>query len=383
MAKALEGGDPVTPSWSGSSVDVARIESELARLRYSAAGKPEGGEVFALRTSLLNLVVQAPDSEAAREAGEAIVDLASHHPSRALIVVPQPGPGESRIDARLAAHCHLAPGLEQQVCCEEITLRVNGPAASHLHSIVIPLLVPDLPVYVWWMGPLPAEAHMLEEMVSAADRFIVDSERFVDQAAGLQRLARLCDELPGCAVGDLNWERLQPWRQLLMQQCPAGNLPAQLEQVRNLKISFAGAREEMLSSQVSLLLGWLAVQLDWDTEAVTARDDHTLFFPGPRQEVSVEVRSRRASGVPAGTLLSLSLRCSGGGLSSISLSRIGDPLHIVLHLRDSSGMFEDHVRVEAGSKGEMLVRQLDAPAGDREYLEALTGCLPLIRALVP
>jgi hypothetical protein len=151
VAEAVTGG-PLTLTWSGQAVDAGRIEAELVRLRYEAAGAPSGGEGFAIRTSLLNLVVHAADEESALDASQTIAGLAGHHPSRTLIVIPRPSEGRSRIDAQLAAHCHITAGLEQQVCCEEVTLSVQGPAAHHLHSVIIPLLVPDLPVYVGWLS---------------------------------------------------------------------------------------------------------------------------------------------------------------------------------------------------------------------------------------
>ncbi len=119
-----------TLTWSGRAIDIDRIESELARLRYEAAGEPGGGHGFAIRTSLLNLVVYAEDEESVREAGQTIPRLSGHHPSRTLLVTARPGGGEWRIDAQLAAHCHIAAGLDQQVCCEEVMLAVAGLAAA-------------------------------------------------------------------------------------------------------------------------------------------------------------------------------------------------------------------------------------------------------------
>ena len=110
MAKAV-GKEEVTLTWSGRAVDIGRIESELVRLRYEAAGGAKGGEMFAIRTSLLNLVVHAADEKAARRASQVIAGMPSHHPSRSIIAVTKPSEAESRIDAELLAHCHVSPGL--------------------------------------------------------------------------------------------------------------------------------------------------------------------------------------------------------------------------------------------------------------------------------
>ena len=81
MAQAL-GQNEGALTWSGRAVDIDRIEAELVRLRYDAAGGTGEGDTFAIRTSLLNLIVLAADGRAAREAGQVVAGLPSHHPSR-------------------------------------------------------------------------------------------------------------------------------------------------------------------------------------------------------------------------------------------------------------------------------------------------------------
>src|SRR2546426_12010211 len=86
MAEALDSG-PLTLTWSGRGVDPARIEAELVRLRYGAAGYSGAAEGAAIRTSLLNLVVYAANEAVADDACETLARLTGHHPSRALIII--------------------------------------------------------------------------------------------------------------------------------------------------------------------------------------------------------------------------------------------------------------------------------------------------------
>ena len=380
MAETVSDPAEITLEWSGRAVDAARIEAELAKLRHYAAGQPSQGEGFALRTSLLNLVIYAEDEEAAQEAGRVIAGLSSHHASRALILIARHTEVESRIDAQLTAHCHIAPGLDQQVCCEEVTLTVNGPAARHLHSVIIPLLVPDLPVYVWWPGQLPDDHHTFDEVLETADQLIVDSGHFSDQAGGLARLAGLVLERGDPPIGDLNWERLQPWRQLLAEYCQAAPSRQPLTDVRSVKIGFARGGGEA-SSQALLLLGWLASLFGWDA-VVSRRDTAVLHQDGHR--VSVEMRSREYAGLDPGWLVSVSLRGTAeAGDASLSISRIGDPLHLVVHVQEPGRVFEEQLRIDPCGPGEMLMQQLDRPRDNPEYEAALERVLPLIRASGP
>ena len=49
-------------------------------------------------------------------------------------------------------------------------------------SIVTPLLVTDLPVFLRWRGELPFGAPELEQMVGVCDRLVVDSREWKDPA---------------------------------------------------------------------------------------------------------------------------------------------------------------------------------------------------------
>ena len=45
---------------------------------------------------------------------------------------------------------------------------------SHLATVVLPLLLPELPVFTWWRTP-PFDQQVFDELTSVTDRLIVDS----------------------------------------------------------------------------------------------------------------------------------------------------------------------------------------------------------------
>jgi glucose-6-phosphate dehydrogenase assembly protein OpcA len=363
-------------------VDIDRIEAELVRLRYDAAGGAGGDETFAIRTSLLNLVVFAADGRAAREAGQVVAGLPSHHPSRTIVAVTMPSAARSRIDAQLAAHCHISPGLQQQVCCEQISLRVAGRVAHHLHSIIVPLLVSDLPVYVWWTGEIPRDAHVVEEMIGSADRFIADSARFAEADEGLEALADLCRQRPKFGVGDLNWSRLTPWRRLLAQQLDMPELRRRLEPVTAVDVCPTRDRRQTPSSQAALLVGWLASRFGWEPPKRQARRSSggfTLLSGGSR--VSVSLRSQKGCpGVKPGWVSAVRFEGGQQGRTALTIARTEDAQHMTLRLEDEGRVEEDRVRVETGEDEETLAQALDAQGHDVEYEEALRRALPLLGA---
>lgn len=383
MAETIDSGlDDLALTWSGRAIDIGRIEAELGKLRYMVAGGGSTGDGFALRTSLLNMVVYAEREEEMDFAGRVIEDLASHHPSRALIVLARPSDGESHIEAQLAAHSHISRSLEQSVCCEEISLKVAGPAAMHLHSVIVPLLVPDLPVYVWWTEPLPADPHLFLQLMAAADHFIVDSNRFEDQLSGLLGLARLAEQESRTTLGDLNWRRLEPWRDFFDRQQNIAEMRHHFSSVKSMEIRYAAGHSAHKPAQAFLLLAWLARELGWDARTLSAHGGQRLSFgAGEGRPISVYLHAVNYPAVEPGTLVSVKIACESETASALlSISRTGDPYHLTVRTEHRGGAIEEHVRFEPAQASALLVLELDAPPHDPEYGSILRTAVPLIMA---
>ena len=382
MAETVDGLDDLALTWSGRALDVSRIEAELGKLRYMVAGESAGAQGFALRTSLLNMVVYAEREESADFASRVIEDLASHHPSRALIVLAQPHDGESRIEARLAAHSHISRSLEQSVCCEEIALRVAGPAARHLHSVIVPLLVPDLPVHIWWTEALPADSHLFLQLMETSDHVIVDSQHFADQTGDLVRLAALADERPRATVGDLNWDRLEPWRDFFDRQKAIADMRHHFSSVKSVEIRYAHGRGTHLPGQAFILLAWLARELGWDTRSVSAHGRNRLtFLVDEGRQVAAYLHPVEYEAIEPGRLVSVKIACeSETARALISISRTGDPFHLVVHVEHRGGTSEEHVRFEPPEPATLLMQELDASPRNPEYNKVLKAAVPLMKA---
>lgn len=369
-------------AWSGAKVDAERIESALERLRYEAAGMPPEGGSFAIRTSFTNLVVYANDEENGRHASQLVAGLNGQHPSRTIIIVARPDEPESRIDTQLTAHCHIAPGLDQKVCCEEVTLSVFGPAAKHLHSVLAPLLIPDLPNYVWWIGGLPHDHHLFGGMMANADRFIVDSGRFTRTALDLPQLEHLSSRADNCALGDLNWQRLLPWRQVISRECTAPTLAPYVGHVRSMKLSFARHEQDQWWSQPLLMCGWLSLYFGLDLSSLKVQEPGTAIAPQASGDVTFRMVQTEFPDVVPGDLVSIEIRCetTTGTSASLTVSRKADPLHLEIAIDEPTGSIQTHVRIDAGDERGMLDRELNSLTHDPEYLNALRATLPFVPA---
>jgi Glucose-6-P dehydrogenase subunit len=100
-----------------------------------------------------------------------LAGLAEQHPSRTILLFPQPDDDDG-LD--LDASVQFFAAGPRTSCAEVIRVRLCGDRSRHPSSIVVPLLVADLPVFCRWRG-LPEFDEVFDEVVEVVDRLIVDS----------------------------------------------------------------------------------------------------------------------------------------------------------------------------------------------------------------
>jgi Glucose-6-phosphate dehydrogenase subunit len=216
------------------------LELELGRLRDAST---EPGAAPRIRASVMTHIAWVPETWVEQATGT-LAGLAERHPSRTILLFPRPDDPDG-LDGEVDLRCFVRGGQQKEVCSEVISLRLGGQRSTAPASIVTPLLVSDLPVFLRWRGPLPFGTPELEQLVGVADRLIVDSAEWSDAEADVPRLAELFDRI---AVSDITWARTEPWRAAVADLWP------DVAEATTLRV--AGTRNEAL-----LLHGWLAARL--------------------------------------------------------------------------------------------------------------------------
>lgn len=229
---------------------VSEIERTLARLRTAQ----EDDGVADLRTSTMTHVVWAPPKWLPR-AQKVLDGLAERHPARTIFLVPEPG----RVDSvRARATVRDFPiGDGREVLSEVVEVRLTGRAAEHPASIVLPLLISDLPAFCRWRGEPAWGGAALEEIASVCDRLVVDSSEWSRVPDGYASLASLFDRI---VVSDIAWRRTLPWRERLADRWPG------IRSIRTLRVD--GPRAD-----ARLLAGWLRSRLRRPVELGGRRRD--------------------------------------------------------------------------------------------------------------
>ncbi len=243
-----------TLSWRGEGVHLADVDTALARLRAESASQSPS-----MRTSVMTHLAWVPEPWVEQARG-ALAGMAERHPSRTILLLPQPDDAESRIDAAVEVERYEIPGADRGVVTEVIELTLHGSRAKAPASIAEPLLISDLPVFLRWRGEPPWGAPELDQLVGVTDRVIVDSTEWDDIPYPYRRLAEL---FPRAACSDIAWARTSRWRSLLATLWPG------IGDVSTIRVHGTAA-------QAWLLLGWLRSRLGRDDIQLELVEEATL-----------------------------------------------------------------------------------------------------------
>ncbi len=349
-------GEPLQVSHASGLHAVNRVLAEMHREMLRSGGI-EGG---AVRLSVLNLVAACIDNNSADMASQAVGRLGAKHPARAIIILADPN-GPSQMEADLSLQCSALD--EGQVCAEQVRLHVGGEAAYHMASVVTPLLVPDIPVYLWLVGSPPLHQAFGQDAVAICERLIIDSGEYEDHAGTLRILS---DELE--AVGDaislcdVAWERTRMWRQHLAQSFDGEGMRPFVHGITRVDVECSGDR---IAAQTWLISGWLASRLDW---------------PGARDGPRVVAASREDDSVSEHDLVRIVLHCSAGGHEAVvTLERRGSALHSVIDV-DGGLTAERAVPVPELDTVDLVGRLLEGSGEDAVYRASLRSAASLATA---
>ncbi len=277
------------------------VVRELGRL-HEAALRTDGADALPVRLSVLTMVAVCTDEASAATAAQSVADLAQDHPARALIVIADPGAAESSIEADLSLH-----PTQHGASTEQVRLVVRGEAAYHMVSVVTPLLMPDVPVYVWMVGGPPLRQAFAPAALALCDHLIIDSDAYTDARATITELhGRLLSAL-NLRIADIAWARGRMWRDEIAHCFDA---PDVRPYVHNLSAVAIDVADKSGDASSWLVAGWLAERLGM-TETAPVPTIHVV--PG--------------DGDDPGSLIAVRLTATVDGVdATVTVERDGDVL---------------------------------------------------------
>lgn len=251
MTDALAAEPIQVDYWTGEGVRLSEVVDALADLRDQSTDHQSSA-----RTAVMTLVAVAPGDEQAYQATGALRSLAGHHPSRIVLLRPDPD-SVPHLAARATLYA-LDNDHHHRINFEEVKLDIGGQAARHLDSFVEAFTLSDLPVAVWYVSSIPEPS---DPLLSVASAILIDSRDAPDpgQLRSVLQLARRR------TLVDLSWARLRPWRELLAALFDPPANRAWLDDLVEVEISGKEGPRRLLG-------GWLSAQTGVSHRRVVLRD---------------------------------------------------------------------------------------------------------------
>jgi len=331
MARPIDGEDV--------RVNALTIEKRLADI-WREEG--EDDERAVTRAALWNVVAHTWDAEQHAFAAGVLGRASASVPQRTIIIRADPG-GAAELASWISANCHMMGG-GRQVCSEEVAIIAAGERVHHVPPLVASLLLPDMPVAVWWVGDLPSEQHQyVETLLDPADRLIVDSSHF-NSAADFHLVSKIAEKTI-TAPADLNWARIDEWRAATAALFDPPAMRERLRTIKKVRVISGGGTSLGERSEAVLYVSWL--------EAQTGRQAQSDFS---------------SEGTEAG-IASIELHFDD---DTIAMIRVDRERGIVVATSDGSETALDCIaRAGKHDLEDLIVRLLKRPEADRVYINAL------------
>lgn len=362
-----------------NTLDVEAVERMLAELWKQTAGQSQAhGEDAVLRARAANIMVFLNSDSLLSETQQIISELASIHPCRALLMLGDRNAAACDIEMHISAFCASQKRSESRdLCCEEITLAARGEFVSELPSAAVPLLVADLPVFLWWRDVLGTERKIFKQLSLAANRVVIDSADFQDPSSDLGAVAELFSRKGEEAIvlSDINWARLTPWRAALANFYDVRDYRAELDQITEVRIDYVAGKVSPFFSQALLIAGWLAPRLSWELSGAPQAQQTpaavSFDLINKTRLVKLHLNEVHRPAMKSGRLAQIELKASGAGASFL-VSRSEDGLHLETHATIGERSYPGRwLPVGNQSTAKLLSREMEILCSDNIYEEAI------------
>jgi glucose-6-phosphate dehydrogenase assembly protein OpcA len=283
-------------------VSPAQIETELLRIWDSV------DKTRQMRASLFNLIVFSRLSARTDYIRNIVQKIIDTFPCRVLFVSHDPDPSKHYLKTAVSVIASEGPRAN---VCDDIDIGVAGSEWERVPYVIIPHLLPDLPVYLLW-GEDPSQLHPLFQPLAAlSTRIIFDSESADHLMKFAQTLLSL-KERKGRDIADLNWARLEGWRDLLTSTFDSKERINDLKDIEEITITYNARETEFfchLKIQAMYLLALVSSRLGWNYQSIKKKENRFCFSFEPAIKATIE--STFLEELPPGCILSMKIVTKG------------------------------------------------------------------------
>lgn len=340
---------------NGIPTPLADIEAGLDSFwRHQA----QSGQEVLLRTATMTLILVSEDEDTLHFFSHTVPELTGHHPGRIIIVRMNRSTDDGAINAHISAHCNWSPRSSRQLCCEQIILTCPASETVRLPGVLLPLLLVDLPVFVYWPDAI-GQTTEWSTFFKYVDRLIIKSpEPLTDWAAMTRHASQVLLLNEQARVSDMTWAHVTPWRQAIAQLFDGADGAELAQNLTHIRFSTCGAD---LSGSIGWLLAWLMTAWKWQKASPT---DLHFLHDGCSITVTVEHEDNRTDSL------------SDLRVVELTTARKGQPVRLWIHKQSSreieygeTGQSRQTLTGIDCAEAHLLCRELDLFNNDDLFLQ--------------
>jgi Glucose-6-phosphate dehydrogenase subunit N-terminal domain/Glucose-6-phosphate dehydrogenase subunit C-terminal domain len=253
-------------------VSPGNIQNELDRIWESLETKNK------MRASLFNLIVYTKHGHREKYFRGVMEQMIEKYPSRIIFVTIDPNPAEHYLKASVSIMT-ASSKESSEFACDFIQLNASKSEEQKIPFVILPHIIPDLPVYLVWADDPVGDNPLSEHIEKFSTRIIFDSESTDDLHAFFSAIL-LHKNRSQCDIADLNWARMENWRQLFSSTFRHQERITDLAQTKELKITYNCSPTEFFCHnkiQAIYFQGWLASCLNWKFEKSEKEQERILI----------------------------------------------------------------------------------------------------------
>lgn len=159
---------------------------------------------------------------------------------------------------------------EQGIVCDQVILEAGKNELERIPFLILPLLMPDLPIYLFWGQDPSKENTILPHLQHLATRLVFDSESTEDLYKFSENMLERLKSTSSPIV-DMNWARIGGWREVLSRTFDSPERIEQLVKSHLIKIAYNSCPSCFFTqpeTQAVYLQAWLASRLGWQFKAL-------------------------------------------------------------------------------------------------------------------
>ncbi len=284
------------------NIHLADIEKALEDIREEEKGNHK------IRACLFNLIIYTQDEQRYGYYQHIVQMVINKFPCRVLFVKAEPSSDEGHLKTSVSV-ASIEGGSDKTITCDQIMIEVSGKHIKRVPFIILPHILPDLPVYLLWAQDPTTENGIFPHLKRFASRIIFDSEATDNIKEFAITLLSHIDTFPG-DIADLNWARLQGWRQVLANVFNNHEKHAQLCKSKQIQIFYNSTITPFFqhtSIQAIYLQAWLAAQLRWHfiKRVKGENGERCLHYQHSQGEVLIHLIPEEHDDLPPGAIVSI------------------------------------------------------------------------------